>query len=54
MPASAEKLLDLLAIPQHERCFAYLGGDHRIAAGASVPTPVAVFPRYIEPPGAAA
>jgi methionyl-tRNA synthetase len=54
MPASAEKLLDLLAIPQHERLFAYLGGDHRVAAGASLPTPVAVFPRYVEPPGAAA
>jgi methionyl-tRNA synthetase len=54
MPASAGKLLDLLAIPQRERRFAYLGGDHRIAAGANFPTPVALFPRYVEPPGAAA
>src|SRR5262252_9524822 len=54
MPASGGKLLDLLAIPQDERRFAYLGGDHRIAVGASLPTPVAVFPRYVEPPGAAA
>ena len=54
MPASAGKLLGLLAIPQHERRFAYLGGDHRIAVGANLPTPVAVFPRYVEPPGAAA
>src|SRR5262249_49068138 len=53
VPASAEKLLDLLAIPQHERHFAYLGGGHRMAAGANLPTPVAVFPRYVEPPGAA-
>ena len=54
MPASAGKLLGLLAIPQHERRFAYLGGDHRIAVGANLPSPVAVFPRYVEPPGAAA
>jgi methionyl-tRNA synthetase len=54
MPVSAGKLLGLLAIPQHERRFAYLGGDHRIAVGANLPSPVAVFPRYVEPPGAAA
>src|ERR1700734_1045926 len=36
MPASAEKLLDLLAIPQSERSFAYLGGGHRIAAGSAL------------------
>jgi methionyl-tRNA synthetase len=49
MPASAEKLLDLLAIPQSERSFAYLGGGHRIAAGSALPAPAPVFPRYIEP-----
>ena len=49
MPASAAKLLDLLAIPEGERTFASLGADHRIAAGAKLPAPVGVFPRYVEP-----
>jgi methionyl-tRNA synthetase len=54
MPGSAAKLLDLLAIPEGERGFLYLGGQHRIAAGVGLPAPAAVFPRYVEPPGAAA
>jgi methionyl-tRNA synthetase len=54
MPASAAKLLDLLAIPDHERRFSHLGGDHRIAAGAKLPAPSAVFPRYVEPPSTGA
>src|SRR5580704_1832929 len=48
MPAAAGKLLDLLAVPAEERQFAALGGGHRIAAGAKLPPPVAVFPRYVE------
>ncbi|HEX3505526.1 MAG TPA: methionine--tRNA ligase [Xanthobacteraceae bacterium] len=48
-PSSAAKLLDLLAIPDNERTFAYLGGEHRITAGAALPAPAPVFPRYIEP-----
>jgi methionyl-tRNA synthetase len=54
MPTSASKLLDLLAIPQGERRFADLGGERRIAAGAKLPTPTAVFPRYVESAGEAA
>ena len=54
MPASAAKLLDLLAIPAAERSFVYLGGEQRIAAGAKLPAPVPVFPRYVEPAGEAA
>jgi methionyl-tRNA synthetase len=50
MPASADQLLDLLAVPADERVFAFLGGRHRIAAGARLPTPAPVFPRYVEPP----
>jgi len=53
MPTSAGKLLDLLAVPEAERTFAYLGGQHRIAAGSKLPAPAPVFPRYIEPAGAA-
>ena len=49
MPASAAKLLDLLAIPEGERGFAVLGATHRIAAGAKLPPPAGVFPRYVEP-----
>jgi methionyl-tRNA synthetase len=54
MPQSGAKLLDLLAVPENERAFAFLGGKHRIAAGAKLPSPAAVFPRYVEPPGLAA
>jgi methionyl-tRNA synthetase len=49
MPESAGKLLDLLAVPDGERTFAYLGSKHRIAPGAKLPAPAAVFPRYVEP-----
>jgi methionyl-tRNA synthetase len=49
MPASAGKLLDLLAVPGGERTFAYLGSKHRVAPGAKLPAPAAVFPRYVEP-----
>jgi methionyl-tRNA synthetase len=48
MPAAAAKLLDLLAVPPEERQFAALGGGRRIAAGAKLPPPDAVFPRYVE------
>jgi methionyl-tRNA synthetase len=49
MPASADKLLDSLGVPASERNFAALGGAKRLAAGTSLPAPVGVFPRYIEP-----
>jgi methionyl-tRNA synthetase len=52
MPAAAEKLLDLLAIPAAERHFVHLGGQHRIAPGVKLPAPAAVFPRYVEPAAA--
>jgi methionyl-tRNA synthetase len=48
MPTAAGKLLDLLAVPAEERGFGALGGGQRIAAGAKLPPPVAVFPRYVE------
>jgi methionyl-tRNA synthetase len=54
MPGSAARLLDLLAVPEHERTFAYLGGKHRLAAEVSLPTPAPVFPRYVEAAGQAA
>ena len=53
-PASAGRLLDLLAVPANERTFAFLGGAQRIAASVSLPAPTPVFPRYVEPEAQAA
>jgi methionyl-tRNA synthetase len=47
-PASAAKFLDLLAVPEGERNFSFVGGKHRIAAGVTLPPPAPVFPRYVE------
>jgi methionyl-tRNA synthetase len=52
MPASAAKLLDLLAIPPEARQFATLGPNWRIIAQAKLPAPAPVFPRYVEPEAA--
>jgi methionyl-tRNA synthetase len=48
MPASAAQLLDLLAIPAGARDFSVLGGSTRIEAGAPLPPPRPIFPRYVE------
>src|SRR6266478_3343716 len=48
VPASAERLLDLLAVPAGERDFSFLSGKHRIAGGRELPAPAPVFPRYVE------
>jgi len=53
MPASAGKLLDLLAVPAGERSFAMLDGAHRLAPGVALPAPAAVFPRYVDTEGSA-
>jgi methionyl-tRNA synthetase len=49
VPESAAKMLDLLNIPSAERDFSRLGGNHRLAAGTTLPPVAPVFPRYIEP-----
>ena len=54
VPDSAERLLDLLAVPADERDFSFLGGSHRIAAGRELPAPAPVFPRYVEAEAGAA
>ena len=46
VPASAGKLLDLLAVGADERQFDKLGS--RIKPGVTLPTPTGVFPRYVE------
>ncbi|WP_454628491.1 methionine--tRNA ligase [Bradyrhizobium cenepequi] len=48
MPDASAKLLDSLGIPPDARNFAALGAS-RIAPGTSLPPPVGVFPRYVEP-----
>ncbi len=49
MPTASGKLLDILAVPAGERDFSRLGGAQRLAAGAALPAPSPVFPRYVEP-----
>jgi methionyl-tRNA synthetase len=51
IPLGAPKLLDLLAVPAEARDFAALG--KRLAPGIALPAPQGVFPRYVEPEGAA-
>ena len=46
VPASAAKLLDLLAVPEDKRSFADLGS--RLVTGTALPAPQPVFPRYVE------
>jgi methionyl-tRNA synthetase len=41
--------LDSLGIPADARSFAALGDASRIAPGTTLPPPVGVFPRYVEP-----
>jgi len=53
MPASAAKLLDLLGQTEGQRSFATLGEAGRLSAGITLPAPVGVFPRYLDPEEAA-
>jgi len=48
MPESTNKLLDLLGVAEGERDFANLSDDFALKAGAELPTPQGVFPRYVE------
>jgi len=49
MPESAGKLLDLVGAGAEERHFGRLGPLGRLPAGRTLPAPVGVFPRYVEP-----
>lgn len=53
VPDGAEKLLDVLAVPQDQRSFDACGAGNRLVAGTELPKPQPVFPRYVEPEGAA-
>jgi methionyl-tRNA synthetase len=48
MPGSAEKLLDLLAVPADARGFDRVGDVDALVAGTPLPAPQGVFPRYVE------
>jgi methionyl-tRNA synthetase len=48
VPTSAAKLLDLLAVPAADREFSALTAEQRVKAGAMLPPPAPVFPRYVE------
>jgi len=48
VPASADKLLDLLAVQPGARMFTALGPGGRIKPGSTLPAPKPVFPRFVE------
>jgi methionyl-tRNA synthetase len=49
VPASAEKLLDLMKIPAEERKFSFLGETGRLRSGIAIDKPEPVFPKYFAP-----
>ncbi len=49
MPASSAKLLDLVAVPEDRRSFAFLGEAGRLTPGTALEAPAPVFPRYVAP-----
>ncbi len=49
MPASSAKLLDLVAVPEDKRSFAFLGEAGRLTPGTLLEAPTPVFPRYVAP-----
>jgi methionyl-tRNA synthetase len=62
MPGSMGKLLDLLAVPQAAHTFAALdageaagalSAPNRLEPGRALPSPAAIFPRYVEPEASA-
>jgi methionyl-tRNA synthetase len=50
IPVSANKILDLLTVPEGERTFDHLvGDDYKIKPGAPVSKPQGIFPRIEVP-----
>ena len=52
IPGSANKLLDLLAVPAESRDFVHVHANHALVPGTALPVPEGVFPRYVEQPDA--
>jgi len=48
MPDAAANMLDQLTVDPAARSFAHLGPDHALTAGADLPKPSPVFPRFVE------
>ena len=48
VPMGAVKLLDLLAVPETKRTFAFVGGSHSLVSGVELPSPSGIFPRYVD------
>lgn len=48
IPGSADKLLNILAVPEDQRSFAHLSAEHSLEPGAALPKPEPIFPRYVE------
>jgi methionyl-tRNA synthetase len=49
IPATAGKLLDLLAVPAQRRMFAHADAANALVPGSALPEPTALVPRYVEP-----
>lgn len=49
IPDSANKILDLLTVPEDQRTFAHLTDEYKVQSGNSVAKPVGVFPRIEMP-----
>ena len=49
IPEAASRLLDLLGVKADARDFAFATPEHRLFAGAQLPAPAPIFPRYVEP-----
>ena len=54
MPDSAALMLDQLCVAPERRSFATIGADHALLPGTQLPTPVGVFPRFVERDAASA
>ena len=48
MPHSGSRLLDLLSISQELRNFSQIGSKYALTAGAKLPEPNPLFPRFSE------
>ena len=50
VPVGANKLLDLLSVPEDARQFDQLGAGGRLAPGVAILKPSPVFPRFVDDP----
>jgi len=48
LPGASGRVLDQVSVPAGARDFAQLGQGGRLAAGAAIPKPEGVFPRFVE------